>query len=96
MSETIFRLLRTSDFTARWQHVNITLYLFHFMQSSCELRRLQEIPLPAPCRKSYCLERLGLQDPTKSKGGVREALGRPRGLLVVPRTLRETFGTFFK
>ena len=25
------------------------------MQTCCELRRLQEIPLPGPCRKSHCL-----------------------------------------
>ena len=58
MSETIFRLLqllRTSDFTSRQQNVNITLYLFHFMQTCCELLRLHEIPLPGPCRKSHCL-----------------------------------------
>ena len=52
---TIFRLLRTSDFTSRQQNVNITLYLFHFMQTCCELPRLHEIPLPGPCRKSHCL-----------------------------------------
>ena len=58
MSETIFRLLqllRTSDFTSREQNVNITLYVFHFMQTCCELPRLHEIPLPGPCRKSHCL-----------------------------------------
>ena len=55
MSDTIFRLQRTSDFTTPWQNVNISLYVLHFIQSCCELRRLQEIPLPAPCRKSHCL-----------------------------------------
>ena len=58
MSDTIFRLLqllRTSDFTSREQNVNITLYMFHFMQTCCELRRLPEIPLLGPCRKSHCL-----------------------------------------
>ena len=55
MSDTIFRLQRTSDFTTPWQNVNISLHVLHFIQSCCELRRLQEIPLPAPCRKSHCL-----------------------------------------
>ena len=55
MSETIFRLLWTSDFSTRLQNVNFSLYLLHLIQSCCELRRLQEIPLLAPCRKSHCL-----------------------------------------
>ena len=58
MPETIFRLmclLWISDFTTRVQNVNISLYLLHLMQTCCELRRLQEIPLPGPCRKSHCL-----------------------------------------
>ena len=62
MSETIFRLLCllwTSDFTTRLQNVNISLYMLHLIQSCCELRRLQEIPLPAPCRKSNCLGSAG-------------------------------------
>ena len=46
MSETTFRrlrLLRASDVTTRLQNINITLYVFHFLESCCELNEMKQV-----------------------------------------------------
>ena len=43
MSDTIFRLQRTSDFITPWQNFNISLYLLHFVQMCCELNTMKHV-----------------------------------------------------
>ena len=46
MWDTTFRrlrLLRASDVTTRLQNINITLYLFHFLKSCCELNEMKQV-----------------------------------------------------